>query len=661
MWAAQGMLGRVTTTTRAGLRAEAEQPPASPGRARPTPSCARTSGPRSRRWSPTTAAPWSSSAPAGASRRSTSWPRRCCGPAGAGPTVIVSPLLALMRNQIAAAERAGIHAVTINSTNSDDWSQTYAAIHRGEVDVLLVSPERLNNPEFRDEVLPRLAARRRAARGRRGALHLRLGARLPPGLPPDPHDAGRPARTASRCWPRPRPPTPASPRTSPSSCRSRAPTPRRRARPARHPRPRVAAPGRGRAAHARRPGWPGWPSTSASCPDRASSTASRSPRPRRWPSTCAVRGTTSRRTPGRPTRPSGWPPRTTCWRGRLKALVATSALGMGFDKPDLGWVVNLGAPASPIAYYQQVGRAGRGIDRAVAVLLPGPRGPRHLGLLRLAGLPARARGPPGARGPRPRPAAPLSTAALEPHVTLRRNRLETMLKVLDVDGAVRRVRGGWEATGEPWAYDAERYARVRETRRAEQAAMLDYVAAPGLPDGVPAPRPSTTRTPAPAAGATAAAASSCRPHGLGRAGRARPRQRLDRPGVEVEPRQAVADRPVRGRGSTCPARSPPDEQAEPGRAVARLTDLGLGAGAVRPAARRGTGRRAPGAAAARAGADARRLGPPGRPAGRPGRRSAPRPGRGWSRTSRTACPATSTCRCWPGSTCSTRTPRRRTT
>src|SRR6201985_457710 len=63
---------------------------------------------------------------------------------GAGPTVIVSPLLALMRNQVEAADRAGIHAVTINSTNSGDWAATYDAINRGEVDVLLVSPERLN-------------------------------------------------------------------------------------------------------------------------------------------------------------------------------------------------------------------------------------------------------------------------------------------------------------------------------------------------------------------------------------------------------------------------------------------------------------------------------------------------------------------------------------
>src|SRR5206468_4862639 len=57
---------------------------------------------------------------------------------------------------------------------------------------------------------------------------------------------------------------------------------------------------------------------------------------------------------------------------QLKALVATSALGMGFDKPDLGFVIHFGAPASPIAYYQQVGRAGRGVDRAQVILLPGP-------------------------------------------------------------------------------------------------------------------------------------------------------------------------------------------------------------------------------------------------------------------------------------------------
>ena len=77
---------------------------------------------------------------------------------GAGATVIVSPLLALMRNQVAAAERAGIRAATINSANVEEWDAVREAVASGDVDVLLVSPERLNNPDFRDTVLPRLAA-----------------------------------------------------------------------------------------------------------------------------------------------------------------------------------------------------------------------------------------------------------------------------------------------------------------------------------------------------------------------------------------------------------------------------------------------------------------------------------------------------------------------
>ena len=77
---------------------------------------------------------------------------------GAGPTLIISPLLSLMRNQIEAAERAGLHAVTVNSTNPEQWEEIYGRIISGEVDLLLLSPERLNNPGFRDSVIPGLAA-----------------------------------------------------------------------------------------------------------------------------------------------------------------------------------------------------------------------------------------------------------------------------------------------------------------------------------------------------------------------------------------------------------------------------------------------------------------------------------------------------------------------
>ena len=159
---------------------------------------------------------------------------------------------------------------------------------------------------------------------------------------------------------------------------------------------------------------------------------------------------------------------------RVKAVVATSALGMGFDKPDLGFVVHVGAPQSPIAYYQQVGRAGRSVERADVLLLPGREDEavwRYFASLAFpdedvvrVALAALDR------------VRPTSTAALETKVELRRARLEMMLKVLDVDGAVRRVPGGWVATGEPWAYDRERYERVRAARAREQQAMRRYLA-----------------------------------------------------------------------------------------------------------------------------------------------------------------------------------------
>ena len=226
---------------------------------------------------------------------------------------------------------------------------------------------------------------------------------------------------------------------------------------------------------------------------------------------------------------------------------------MGFDKPDLGFVVHLGAPPSPIAYYQQVGRAGRGVERAEVLLLPGAGGRGDLALLRLAGLPARGAGAAGARRAA-EPDRPLSTAALEPRVDLRRARLEMMLKVLDVDGAVRRVHGRLgRPPGSRGRTTRERYARVAAGAAAEQQAMRDYLGHRRLPDGVPAPpagRPGRRRraaaaTTAPGSGfgatvsdaaASAAAASGC-----------------CRPGVEVEPRKmwptgmAAARRPLSGR------------------------------------------------------------------------------------------------------------------
>ena len=149
----------------------------------------------------------------------------------------------------------------------------------------------------------------------------------------------------------------------------------------------------------------------------------------------------------------------------LKALVATSALGMGYDKPDLGFVVHVGSPPSPVSYYQQVGRAGRGDrprpGRAAAVR----RRRRGLGLLRHRDDP-RSRSRSSGCWPawerhdgRASPACP----ALEAESGLRRTRVELMLKQLAVDGAVDRVEGGWRRTGA--AVDVRRRALRRHRRR----------------------------------------------------------------------------------------------------------------------------------------------------------------------------------------------------
>ena len=163
--------------------------------------------------------------------------------------------------------------------------------------------------------------------------------------------------------------------------------------------------------------------------------------------------------------------------GTVKALVATSALGMGFDAT-LGFVVNLGAPSSPVAYYQQVGRAGRGLapdQSAAVVLLPAIEDRDIWAYFASVGFPREEMVRQTLEVLREE-GRPMSVGALEARVELNRTRLESMLKVLDVDGAVRRVRGGWEATGQEWAYDEERYQRVREAREREQQAMLDYLA-----------------------------------------------------------------------------------------------------------------------------------------------------------------------------------------
>ena len=483
--------------------------------------------------------------------------------AGAGPTVIVSPLLALMRNQIAAAERAGIRAHTINSTNADDWEQIHASVAAGEVDVLLVSPERLNNPGFRDEVLPRLAATcgllvvdeahcisdwghdfRPDYRRIRTLL-----AELPAGIPVLATTATANARVSADVAEQLGHDTlvlrGSLDRESLRLAVVRLPTPEQRLA--------------WLVDHlAEQPG-----SGIVYCLTVAATQQVAEHLRAHGLDVAAYSGQTEA------TERLDLEHRLAT--GRVKALVATSALGMGFDAT-LGFVVNLGAPQSPVAYYQQVGRAGRGTDEASVVLLPQPEDRDIWAYFASLAFPRedqvrhtlRVLGEEGTA----------STAALETWVDLGRTRLEQMLKVLDVDGAVRRVRGGWQATGEEWVYDAERYQRVAEARRREQDAMLAYLDTDRCrmwflrdqlddPDVTAETRCGRCDTCGGISLTTAVSDSSV----------ADARERLARPGVVVEPR-AMWPTALANLGLDLKGRI--GETAEPGRAVARLTDLGHG-------------------------------------------------------------------------------------
>ena len=259
--------------------------------------------------------------------------------------------------------------------------------------------------------------------------------------------------------------------------------------------------------------------------------------------------------------------------------MATSALGMGFDKPDLGFVVHLGAPSSPVTYYQQVGRAGRATEAADVLLLPGHEDQELWQYFATNAMPTRQRAT-SVLDALAASDVPLTVPALESRVELRRGALELLLKVLAVDGAVENRAGGWVATGADWVYDEERYSRIAAARVAEQRAMLDYedlgharcrmeflTAALDDPHSEPCGRCDTCTRPWYPTGVTAEAQVAAQ-------------SALERVGVVLEPRTLWPpglDRftDVMG-GEVVRGRIPRAERIEPGRVVARLTDLGHG-------------------------------------------------------------------------------------
>jgi len=389
---------------------------------------------------------------------------------GAGPTVLISPLLALMRNQIAAAERLGIRAVTVNSTNRDEWDAVRERLDADDVDLLLISPERLNNVQFRERMLPLFIERVGLLVVDEAHCVSDWGHDFRPdyrrirdvlaSLPADVAVLGTTATANDRVV------ADVSEQFKVGSDAAhltvyRGPLARESLR-----LEVVKLPGA-----AERLAWlatwlPEFPGSGIvyCLTKRDTETVAE------W---LVSRGLSAVAYSGEVTDEERVEAEGRLLRNEVKAVVATSALGMGYDKPDLGFVVHFQAPSSAIAYYQQVGRAGRGVAEAQVVLLRGHEDRAIQDFFIETAFPPKALvddvlGIVGGSG------GPVSIPALQADVNLGRGRLEAMLKVLDVEGAVRREGSGWVRTGEPWAYDEERYAEVTAMRRAEQAAMFAY-------------------------------------------------------------------------------------------------------------------------------------------------------------------------------------------
>ncbi len=385
-----------------------------------------------------------------------------------------------MRNQIAAAQRLGLSAHTINSTNREEWDTIRDLLAQGSIDLLLISPERLNNPRFRDEMLPLFAASvgllvideahcisdwghdfRPDYRRVRDMLAL-----LPEGVAvlgttatandrvvedvteqlavadaaPQPHTAGHPPLRAYR--------GPLA-RTSLRLEVVDLPRPAQRlAWLAENLGPTGSLHGSGIV----------YTLTKRDADQVATFLNARD--------ISALAYSGDQETADRVAAEDR------LLANEVKAICATSALGMGYDKSDLTFVVHYQAPGSVVAYYQQVGRAGRGVDHADVVLLRGVEDRRIQDFFIEQSFPSRERVTAVLEDLRAAGDGGRSTQELLGVVNIGRGRLEAMLKILDVEGALRREGTRWVLEEDSdWSYDGERYARVTALRREEQRAM----------------------------------------------------------------------------------------------------------------------------------------------------------------------------------------------
>jgi ATP-dependent DNA helicase RecQ len=396
---------------------------------------------------------------------------------GSGPTLIVSPLLALMRNQIDAAQRLGIQALTINSGNRDEWQALEQQVLGGGADALLISPERLSNEEFVREVLLPLSQRIGMLVVDEAHCISDWG-----------HDFRPDYRRLVQILRRMPANIPIIGTTATANDRVIADVQAQLGEITVQRGPLVRE---------------SLALQAMKLPSQAARLAWLAQQLPRLPGTGIVYVLTTRDAD----QVSGWlnengivarayysgvtggaGDETDSYRRRLedellnnriKALVATSALGMGYDKPDLGFVVHYQAPGSIIAYYQQVGRAGRAIDNAFGILLSGDEDGdiheyfRGSAFPREESVSAILRALENSDG--------LTARQVEEAVNLRHGQIEQALKFLSVDSPAPIIREGsrWKRTPVAYRLDRERIGRLTQQRELEWREMQQYLATPG--------------------------------------------------------------------------------------------------------------------------------------------------------------------------------------
>ena len=391
--------------------------------------------------------------------------------AGAGPALLISPLLALMRNQIAAAERMGVRAATINSDNQDEWKSVEAKLRRNEVDILLIAPEKLGNDWFNTEVLAGIAgqislmvideAHCISDWGHDFRPHYRLLERIARTLPANLRLLATTATANDRVMedlvavlgPNMKVLRGDLNRSSLTLQTMRLPS--QAARLAWIAQQLSSLPGHGII----------YTLTIRDANQLADWLKAQG---------FVVEAYTGKTGDRREELEQA------LQENKVKALVATTALGMGYDKPDLAFVIHFQMPGSVVAYYQQVGRAGRALESAYGVLLSGDEEEGITDWFIRSAFPTRQEVDDvlGALNEAPEG---LSIPDLMTCVNMSKGRIEKTITALSLESPAPIAKQGtkWQLTAaelgdEFWA----RADRLTKLRRAELQQMQEYVSRP---------------------------------------------------------------------------------------------------------------------------------------------------------------------------------------